>query len=434
VAGGHENFSLPSVIQGDAAFMTQPASWDYVFIGAHLASMVPGAAPWGTLRDAALAVRGERIAWIGPAAEAREQAAAQGIKPLDASGLWLTPGLIDCHTHLIYGGERACEFEQRLLGVSYEQIAREGGGINATVTATRAASDDALYSSAKSRALKLHREGVTTLEIKSGYGLDLETELRLLRIARALGKNLPLQIKTTFLGLHALPREYARERQRFVDDVSGPWLQSIAREGLADAVDAFCESIAFSSTETAQFLRAAQALGLAIHLHAGQLSDSGAAQLASQFKALSADHLEYVDQDGVEALARAGTVAVLLPGAYYTLRQKQAPPVSALRACGVPMAVATDCNPGTSPCTSILLMLNMACTLFGLTAEEAVAGVTRVAAQALGALSDRGTLEVGKRADLALWRIDRPAQLCYGLGANPCVAVTYGGITTRYED
>jgi imidazolonepropionase len=414
--------------------MSQPPAWDYVLIGADLASMVPGGAAYGALRDTALAVQGERIAWIGPAIQARELAAAQGISALDASGLWLTPGFIDCHTHLIYGGERAAEFEQRLLGVSYEQIAREGGGINATVMATRAASDDVLYSSARARALELCREGVTTLEVKSGYGLDLSTELRLLRIARALGESLPLEIKTTFLGLHALPREYAQDRQRFIDNVSGPWLEAIAREALADAVDAFCESIAFSKAETAQYLRAAQALALPIHLHAGQLSDLGAAQLASQFNALSADHLEYVDQEGVQALARSGTVAVLLPGAYYTLRQTHPPPVRALREHGVPMAVATDCNPGTSPCTSILLMLNMACTLFGLTAEEALAGVTRVAASALGTLSDRGTLEVGKRADLALWRIERPSQLCYGLGANPCVAVAHGGRTTHFGE
>jgi len=414
--------------------MTQNLAWDYVLIGGHLASMVPDAGPYGALTDAALAIAGERIAWIGPAEEARQQAAARGTTALDATGLWLTPGLIDCHTHLVYGGDRAVEFEQRLLGASYEQIARAGGGINATVAATRAASDAVLRSSASSRARSLCREGVTTLEIKSGYGLDLATELRLLRIARQLGESLPLSVKTTFLGLHALPPEYAQNRQGFIDALSGPWLERVVQAGLADAVDGYCESIAFSVAETTQYLRAAQALALPIHLHAGQLSDLGAAQLASRFRALSADHLEYLDQEGVQALASAGTVAVLLPGAYYTLRQTQPPPVALLRAAGVPMAVATDCNPGTSPCTSILLMLNMACTLFGLTAEEALAGVTRIAARALGTLNDRGTLEVGKRADLALWRIDQPAQLSYGLGINPCVAVVQGGISRLYSE
>jgi imidazolonepropionase len=414
--------------------MPQSLAWDYVLTGGQLASMVPDAGPYGALPDAALAIAGERIAWIGPAEEARQQAAARGITALDASGLWLTPGLIDCHTHLVYGGDRAGEFEQRLLGASYEQIARAGGGINATVAATRAASDAELRFSASARARSLCREGVTTLEIKSGYGLDLATELRLLRIARELGESLPLTVKTTFLGLHALPSEYAQDRQGFVDALSGPWLERVVQAGLADAVDGYCESIAFSVAETTQYLRAAQALHLPIHLHAGQLSDLGAAQLASRFRALSADHLEYLDQEGVLALASSGTVAVLLPGAYYTLRQTHPPPVALLRAAGVPMAVATDCNPGTSPCTSILMMLNMACTLFGLTAEEALAGVTRVAARALGTLSDRGTLEVGKRADLALWRIDRPAQLSYGLGVNPCVAVVQGGISRLYSE
>jgi imidazolonepropionase len=414
--------------------MPQSVTWDYVLIGGHLASMVPDAGPYGAMQHAALAIAGERIAWIGPAHEARQQAAARGITALDATGLWLTPGLIDCHTHLVYGGDRAGEFEQRLLGASYEQIARAGGGINATVAATRAASDAVLRTNASSRARSLCREGVTTLEIKSGYGLDLATELRLLRIARALGEALPLSVKTTFLGLHALPVEFAQDRQGFIDALSGAWLESVVQAGLADAVDGYCESIGFSVAETTQYLRAAQALHLPIHLHAGQLSDLGAAQLASQFGALSADHLEYLDQQGVDALASSGTVAVLLPGAYYTLRQRHPPPVALLRAAGVPMAIATDCNPGTSPCTSILLMLNMACTLFGLTAEEALAGVTRVAARALGTLQDRGTLEVGKRADLALWRIDQPAQLSYGLGVNPCVAVVQAGISRLYSE
>ena len=401
--------------------------WDHVFVGGDLATMRSGAGPYGSMRDAALAIKGDRIAWIGPALEARSRIATQGIPSSDATGLWITPGLIDCHTHLVYAGNRAGEFEQRLLGASYEQIARSGGGIQSTVDATRTASHEALLSSAESRALALSLEGVTTVEIKSGYGLDLDTEARMLGIAREIPGRVPLSVRTTYLGLHALPREFAQDRPGFIDKVSGPWLEAVAAAGLADAVDAFCEAIAFSAQETERYLRAAQALELPIHLHAGQLSDMGAAQLAARFEALSADHLEYVDEAGISALARSGTVAVLLPGAYYTLRQTHPPPVAQLRNAGVPMAVATDSNPGTSPCTSILLMLNMACTLFGLTADEALAGATRVAAQALGVLDDRGTLEVGKRADLALWRIGQPAELCYSLGLNPCVGAVHAG-------
>lgn len=401
--------------------------WDYVWIGADLATMRAGAGAYGAVRDAALAVKGDRIAWIGSAVEARSRVATHSVPSFDATGMWITPGLVDCHTHLVYAGNRAGEFEQRLLGVSYEQIARAGGGIQATVDATRTAASEAMLVSAAARARCLSAEGVTTVEIKSGYGLDLDTEARMLGVARELATRVPISVRTTFLGLHALPREFAQDRQAFVDRVCGPWLEAIATAGLADAVDAFCDSIGFSVPETTQYLRAARARKLPIHLHAGQLSDMGAAQLAAEFGALSADHLEYIDAEGARALARAGTVAVLLPGAYYTLRQTHPPPVALLRELGVPMAVATDCNPGTSPCTSILLMLNMACTLFGLTAEEALAGVTRVGAQALGLLEDRGTLEVGKRADLALWRIAQPAELCYSLGSNPGVGVVSGG-------
>ena len=412
--------------------MVDYTDWDCVFVGGDLATMRPGAAAYGALRDAALAIKGDRIAWIGSGLEARSRIATQGTPFFDATALWITPGLIDCHTHLVYAGNRAGEFEQRLLGASYEEIARSGGGIQATVDATRNASHEALLSSAEARAKALSLEGVTTIEIKSGYGLDLDTEGRLLGIAREIAGRLPLNVHTTYLGLHALPREFARDRQGFIDKVSGPWLEAIAAAGLADAVDAYCESIAFSVPETEQYLRAAQALQLPIHVHAGQLSDVGAADLAARFQALSADHLEYIDAAGIRALSHSGTVAVLLPGAYYTLRQTQPPPVAQLRSAGVPMAVASDCNPGTSPCTSILLMLNMACTVFGLTAQEALAGVTRTAALALGTLEDRGTLEVGKRADLALWRIGQPAELCYGLGMNPCVGVVHGGSTSLH--
>jgi imidazolonepropionase len=379
------------------------------------------------MENAALAVKGERIAWLGAAADARRLAQAQGISIHDADGMWITPGLIDCHTHLVYGGNRVAEFEQRLCGVSYEDIARAGGGIQSTVQATRSSSREALYGAARARLVRLMAEGITTIEIKSGYGLELAAERRLLEVARDLGEKLPVSVKKTFLGLHSLPPEFAAQRRRFVDEVSGPWLTALVAAGLVDAVDSFCEGIAFSLSETEQFLQAAKRLGIAAHLHAGQLSDMGAAQLAAKYAALSADHLEYLSADGVRAMAAAGTVAVLLPTAYFTLRQTTPPPIALLREAGIPLAVATDSNPGTSPCTSILLALSMGCTLFGLTPDEALAGATRNAARALGILEDVGTIEVGKRADLAFWRIERPAQLCYGLGANPCAAVMHRG-------
>jgi imidazolonepropionase len=389
--------------------------------------MVAGAGPYGNIKNAALAVSGERIAWIGSAAEGRAGAAQRKLGVREAEGLWMTPGLIDCHTHLVYGGNRVEEFEQRLCGVSYEEIARAGGGIQSTVQATRGATHDELRASAAGRAERLMSEGVTTIEVKSGYGLELGSERRLLEVARDLGKELPVSIKKTYLGLHALPPEYAARRQDFVDKVCGPWLESLAAADLVDAVDAFCESIAFSLGETERLLQAAAQMGLRAHVHAGQLSDMGAAELAAKWRALSADHLEYLSAAGARSLAAAGTVAVLLPAAYFTLRQTTPPPVALLREAGVGLAVATDCNPGSSPCTSILLALNMACTLFGLTPEEALSGVTRQAARAVGALPDIGTLEIGKRADVAFWRIERPAELCYGLGANPCVGVMHRG-------
>jgi imidazolonepropionase len=389
--------------------------------------MVAGTGPYGNLENAALAVKGERIAWIGASAEGRARAAAQGLRAEEVGGLWMTPGLIDCHTHLVYGGNRVAEFEQRLRGVSYESIARAGGGIQSTVRATRAATHADLHASALIRARELMAEGVTTIEIKSGYGLELAAERRLLEVARDLGGELPVSIRKTFLGLHALPAEFAANRQEFVNQVSGPWLQALCAAGLVDAVDAFCENIAFTLAEAGQFLQAAKKMGLPAHVHAGQLSDMGAVEMAAEWGALSADHLEYVSAGGARALAKSGTVAVLLPTAYYFLRQTTPPPIALLREAGVRFAVATDCNPGSSPCTSLLMALNMACTLFGLTAEEALTGVTRHAARALGALDDIGTLEVGKRADIAFWRIDRPAQLCYGLGGNPCVDVMHRG-------
>jgi imidazolonepropionase len=401
--------------------------WDQVWVGANIATMAE-AATYGALPDAAIAVKGERIAWLGSSAQARRLAEAQGLEAQDAQGAWITPGLIDCHTHLVYGGNRVAEFEQRLCGASYEEIARAGGGIQSTVSATRGASRDELYQSAAIRLRHLMAEGVTTIEIKSGYGLELAAERRLLEVARDLGEKLPVSVRTTFLGLHSLPPEFADRRQAFVDAVSGPWLQQLAGSGLVDAVDGFCEGIAFSAAEVAQLLRAAQLLHLPAHVHAGQLSDMGAVEVAAKWHALSADHLEFVSAQGARAMAAAGTVGVLLPTAYFTLRQTTPPPIALLRDSGVRLAVATDCNPGTSPCTSILLALNMACTLFGLTPLEALAGATRHAAAALGQLEEIGTLEVGKRADLAFWRIERPAELCYALGANPLVQAMHRGL------
>ncbi len=404
--------------------------WDHVWAGGHLATMTAAHAGYGVIENAAVAVRDGRIAWIGAARDGRSQAGAQGVPVTEIDGLWLTPGLIDCHTHLVYGGSRVAEFERRLEGASYEQIARAGGGIRSTVAATRAAGRAQLLRAAGARLRRLSEEGVTTVEVKSGYGLDLPTERRMLEVARALESVAPVSIRTTYLGLHALPEERRDDRRGFIDDVCGPWLQTLAEEGLVDAVDAFCENIAFTPGETAKLLAAAQGLKIPAHLHAGQLSDLGAAELAARYGAMSADHLEYLGEAGARALAAAGTVAVLLPCAYYTLRQTVPPPVPLLREAGVPLAVATDCNPGTSPCVSLLLALNMACTLFGLTAVEALTGATRQAARALGLERQIGTLEVGKRADFALWEVESPAQLCYGLGANPCVGVVRNGKST----
>jgi imidazolonepropionase len=401
--------------------------WDRVWIGANLATMVAGGEPYGNRSGAALAVKDGRIAWIGPAQAAQRKARADGVPVEDCRGLWITPGLIDCHTHLVYGGNRVEEFEKRLCGVSYEEIARAGGGIQSTVNATRNASAESLLATALLRARRLAAEGVTTIEIKSGYGLELGTERRLLEVARELGRRLPVTVRTTYLGLHALPQEYRGDRDGFVANACGPWLEALAAAGLVDAVDAFCENIAFTVGETERLLAAAGRLGLPAHVHAGQLTDMGAAELAARHGALSADHLEYLSAGGARALAAAGTVAVLLPGAYYMLRQTTPPPVTLLREAGAALAVATDCNPGSSPCTSLLLTLNMACTVFGLTPEEALTGVTRHAARALGMAAEAGTLEVGKRADFALYRIERPAELCYNLGANPCVGVVHGG-------
>ena len=376
-----------------------------------------GASGWGFIDRGALVTEGDRIAWVGEESQlpAQGHAAAEEI---DLGGALLTPGLIDAHTHLVYGGLRAHEFEMRLEGATYEDIAKAGGGILSTVRATRAATQAELAASAADRARVMARQGVTTIEIKSGYGVDLENELKMLRAAAAVGPAANVHVVRTFLGAHTIPPEFKDHRQGYVDLVCGTMIPAVAREGLAEAVDVFCESIAFTPLETQRILAAAWAHGLHTKMHAEQLTDCGGAALAARHGALSADHLEHLGADGIAALCAAGTVAVLLPGAFYFLRETKAPPVAALRDAGVPIAIATDCNPGTSPSLSPLMTLNMACTLFGLTPDEALAGMTRNAARALGLAAQTGTLEAGKRADLAIWNITEPAELCYWIGAD----------------
>lgn len=395
--------------------------WDMVIHNVHLATMEHG---YGELLDAAIAVKDGRIAWYGPG----DELPASGAVLHDGQGCWLTPGLIDCHTHVVHAGNRSDEFEARLNGASYEDISRAGGGIMSTVRATRAASDDELLRQSLPRVLALLAEGVTTLEIKSGYGLDADSEAKMLRVARRIGQQLPVSVRTTFLGAHALPPEYAGQPDAYVELLCAQMLPRLAGDGLVDAVDAFCERIGFTPAQTERVFDAAQALGLPVKLHAEQLSDLGGAALVARYGGLSADHLEFLSDEGIAAMAQHGTVAVLLPGAYYFLRETQPPPVAALRAAGVPMAVSTDCNPGTSPMTSLLLAMNMACTLWRLTPQEALAGVTCHAARALGLQQETGSLAVGKRADFALWRIARPADLAYALGLNPCAGVVHGGV------
>ena len=396
---------------------------DLLFTNVHLATMVPTAVDgYGEIIDAALAVKDGRIAWLG----ARRDAPA-AVAEHDCGGAWMTPGLVDCHTHVVHAGNRSNEWEARLNGASYEDIARQGGGIMSTVRATREADLGTLLAQSLPRVARLLSEGVTTLEIKSGYGLALDAEARMLRAAREVAERLPVRVATTFLGAHALPPEFAGRADDYVTDICERMLPQLAQEGLVDAVDAFCERIGFSNAQTERIFLAARALGLPVKLHAEQLSDQRGAELVARYGGLSADHLEHLSQAGIEAMARAGTVAVLLPGAYYFLRDTTPPPVPALRAAGVPMAVATDCNPGTSPMTSILLAMNMACTLWRLTPQEALAGATIHAARALGRQAEIGSLEVGKRADFALWDIARPADLAYAMGCNPCRTVVNGG-------
>jgi imidazolonepropionase len=394
---------------------------DAIWTNACLATMAGDG--YGAVEDGLLAITGEHIAWAGPRQNAPAFDAAQ---TQDAAGRWITPGLIDAHTHLVFGGDRAEEFALRLGGATYEEIARAGGGIKSTVAKTRAATEEELYQAARGRLAQLTAEGVTTVEIKSGYGLETETECRMLRVARRLGRDLPVTVRTSFLGAHAVPPEYAGRSGEYIDLVTGPMLDAVMAQGLADAVDAFAETIAFSADEAARVFEAAQRQGLPVKLHADQLSDQGGAALAARFAALSAEHLEHSGEAGIAAMGKAGTVAMLLPGAYYFLRDKQPPPIDMMRKHKVPMAIATDCNPGSSPAVSLLLMMNMACTLFRMTPAEALAGVTRNAARALG-LEDRGVLAAGKRADFVLWDIAHPAELSYWLGAKPARAIVQAG-------
>jgi imidazolonepropionase len=399
---------------------------DAVWLNARLATLVAGRPGLGTIESGAVAAREGRIAFAGPQDEL-PSVWRNGARIVDCDGRWITPALIDCHTHLVYGGDRAHEFELRLAGATYEKIARKGGGILSTVRATRAAREDELMRSALRRLDALIAEGVGTVEVKSGYGLELAAERKSLTVARRLVEHRDVAIRATFLGAHALPPEFADKREAYVAYVADTMIPTLAREGLIDAVDGFCERIAFTRDEIARVFAAAQQAGVPVKLHADQLSNSGGASLAAKFSALSADHLEYADEDGLAAMAKAGVVAVLLPGAYYVLKEQQAPRVDLMRKHRLPIAVATDSNPGTSPMTSILLALNMAATLFGLTVDECLAGATRNAARALGLAAETGTLEAGKLADLAIWDIERPAELVYRLGFNPLHALVWRG-------
>lgn len=386
---------------------------DRLLIDCHIATMTEGGEPYGAIEDAAILIKDGLIVWVGPRAGLAPHEAAE-TERLD--GHWVTPGLIDCHTHLVFGGDRSGEFEQRLNGATYEEIARTGGGIVSSMTATRAASEEDLFASALSRLEGLKATGVTTVEIKSGYGLDRDSELKMLRVARRIEREAGVRVRTSYLGLHAVPPEHRAERSAYVDLAIDEILPAAHADGLVDAVDAYCEPIAFSDAEVSRLFEKARQLGLPVKLHADQLSDGGGAALAARYGALSADHIEHSSEAGVRAMAEAGVVAVLLPGAYLMLRETTPPPIEALRRHGVAMAVATDCNPGTSPVASMTAALTLACVQFRLTPEEALAGATCNAAKALG-LADRiGTLAVGKAADLAVWDISRPAELCYWLG------------------
>jgi imidazolonepropionase len=413
---------MPSEINHNAL----TGGWDAIWLDCRLATMA-GPKPYGIIADGALAVKDGRIAWIGPAADLPAGAKERAGVVHRLNNAWVTPGLIDCHTHLVYAGNRANEFEMRLNGATYEEIARAGGGIVSTVKAVRAASEKELAAQSTPRLRALQSEGVTTVEIKSGYGLETASELKMLRVARELEQNHPVTVHATFLGAHALPPEFQGRSDAFIDLVIEEMLPAVAAENLAKAVDVFCETIAFSVAQTERVFKAALDCGLPVKLHAEQISDLKGAILAARYDALSVDHVEYIQPDGVAALADRGTVAVLLPGAFYFIHETQKPPVESFRRAGVPMALATDCNPGTSPCTSPLLMMNMACVNFGLTPAEALAGFTANAARALGIAAEAGTLEAGKQADLAVWDISAPAELAYRMGGNPCRSVIKAG-------
>lgn len=395
-----------------------------ILCGARIATQTGEQTPYGLIDDGILVMSDEQIEWVGSKDDLPKEYSA--IDAEDLGGRLVTPGFIDCHTHVIFGGDRAQEFEMRLNGAGYEEIARAGGGINSTVRATRVASLQQLIESALPRVDALIAEGLTTIEIKSGYGLERETELNMLRAAREIGNRRPVTVLTTYLGAHATPPEFKDRDDAYIDEVVIPTLHAAHSEGLIDAVDGFCEGIAFQPKQIARVFDAAKALNLPVKLHAEQLSNLGGAKLAASYDALSADHIEYLDEDGVVAMALAGTTGVILPGAFYTLRETQHPPVDLLRNHQVPIALATDCNPGSSPLTSLLLTMNMACTLFRMTPEEALAGVTRNAARALG-LKDRGVIAAGQRADLAIWDVKHPAELSYRIGFNPLHKRIFGG-------
>ncbi|MCP4010110.1 MAG: imidazolonepropionase [Proteobacteria bacterium] len=382
---------------------------------------------YGLIPSAAIAIKDGEIAWLGPMASIPDELTSQSAELLDCGNRLLTPGLIDCHTHIVYAGDRATEFEKRLQGASYEEIAQSGGGINSTVVQTREACQQALYAQADSRLSGLMNEGVTTLEIKSGYGLDSDNEIKMLKVADQLAKTRQIRIQKTFLGAHSLPPEYAGQKDAYIDHVCNVMLPAAFEAGLVDAVDGFCESIAFSVEQMQRVFDKAQSLGLAVKLHAEQLSHLGSAVMAAQRGALSVDHIEFLRPDEARLLAENKTVAVLLPGAFYTLNETQKPPVEALREHKVPIAIATDLNPGSSPLNSLLLAMNMACTLFSLTPVEALAGTTINAAKALGLEKETGSLEVGKSADLVIWDTDNPAMLAYQIGANPCLSTMVAG-------
>lgn len=401
------------------------SDWDLLISDARIATMREDAPDYGTVLDAAIAIRDGSIAWLGPMDELPDKSAAE---TRSAAGAWLTPALIDCHTHLVFAGDRAAEFEQRLSGVSYEDIAASGGGILSTVKATRSADIDTLYDEGLARLRQLAAGGVATVEIKSGYGLDVATELKMLGVARNLGESAGLSVQTTLLAAHAVPPEYKGKPDRYIDLIINEILPDVVERNLADAVDGYCESIGFDAPQIAKLFRAADKVGLRVKLHADQLSDGGGAELAAHFNALSADHLEYTTRSGVRALAEAGTAAVLLPGAFLTLNETQKPPIDSLREFCVPMAIGTDLNPGTSPLCSLPYAMALASRLFGLTPEECLAGTTREAARALGLEDDRGTLEIGKRADIAIWNVNHPRDLVYWMGRSPLQQLLVAGL------